>query len=129
MYTQEELEQAVDAATTESPSTAEGWLKQYNGNVSKCAEVLGLSNATLRKHRDNNTLSDILIYNGKVFTYKNDVNPVKSSQRNQGWEEASTDKLPPMKVMDKEGNWIPNPNIKVTRDPETGRAQYWKRAK
>ena len=53
MYTQEEVEKMIDAATTEHPSTAEGWLKHFKGNITKCAEALGVSMVTLRKHRDN----------------------------------------------------------------------------
>ena len=79
MYTQEEVEQMIDAATTEQPSTAEGWLEHFNGNVTKCAEALGVSIITLRKHRDNNTLSNILVYSGKVYMYKNDVGAVSNT--------------------------------------------------
>ena len=79
MYTQEEVEQMIDAATTEQPSTAEGWLEHFNGNVTKCAEALGVSVVTLRKHRDNGTLSNILVYSGKVYMYKNDVGAVRNT--------------------------------------------------
>lgn len=81
MYTQEEVEQMIDEATTEQPSTAEGWLNHYNGNITKCAEALGVSVVTLRKHRDNGTLSNILVYSGKVYMYKNDVSAVKKNVR------------------------------------------------
>ena len=42
MYTMKEVEKMIDAATTEKPSTAEGWLEHFNGNITRCAEALGV---------------------------------------------------------------------------------------
>lgn len=125
-YTQEQVEQMIDEATTETPATAEGWLKHYNGNITKCAEALGLSNATLRKHRDNGTLGDIIIYNGRVYTFKNDVKLVDNEP------EAELELIPPERAnavttFDNQLNIVLKPNIKMTRDPSTGRVQYWRK--
>ena len=49
MYTMKEVEKMIDAATTEKPSTAEGWLNHYNGNITRCAEALGVSIITLKQ--------------------------------------------------------------------------------
>ena len=132
MYTQEEVEQMIDEDTTEQPSTAEGWLNHFNGNVTKCAEALGLSNATLRKHRDNNTLSNILVYSGKVYMYKNDVGAVSNIPLTQPQPEAEWELIPPERAnavttFNKQLNLVLKPNIKITRDPSTGRVQYWRK--
>ena len=117
----------IDAATTDQPSTAEGWLKHYNGNISRCAEALGLSNATLRKHRDNGTLGDILIYSGRVYMFKNDVKLVDNEPEAE-WELIPPEMANAVVKFDKQLNLVViKPNIKITRDPSTGRVQYWRR--
>lgn len=126
-YTQEQVEQMIDEATTETPATAEGWLKHYNGNISKCAEALGLSNATLRKHRDNGTLSNILVYSGKVYMYKNDVGAVSNTPSEAEWELIPPEMANAVTTFDNQLNIVLKPNIKMTRDPSTGRVQYWRK--
>lgn len=125
-YTQEQVEQMIDEATTETPATAEGWLKHYNGNISKCAEALGLSNATLRKHRDNGTLGDILIYNGRVYTFKNDVKLVDNEPEAE-WEPITANMAGMSTMVNDKFETVRKPNIKMTRDPSTGRVQYWRK--
>lgn len=132
MYTQEEVEQMIDAATTEQPSTAEGWLEHFKGNITKCAEALGLSIVTLRKHRDNGTLSNILVYSGKVYTYKNDVGAVSNATLPLPQPEAEWELIPPeranaLTTFDKNLNVVLKPNVKITRNPSTGRVQYWRK--
>ena len=127
MYTQEEVEQMIDAATTEQPSTAEGWLKHFKGNVTKCAEALGLSIITLRKHRDNGTLSNILVYSGKVYMYKNDVGAVINTPPEAEWELIPPERANAVAKFDKQLNLVLKPNIKITRDKSTGRVQYWRK--
>ena len=127
MYTQEEVEKMIDAATTEQPSTAEGWLNHFNGNISKCAEALGLSNITLRKHRDNGTLSNILVYSGKVYMYKNDVGAVSNTPPEAEWELIPPEMANTVTTFDKQLNIVLKPNIKITRDKSTGRVQYWRK--
>ena len=132
-YTQEEVEQMIDEATTEQPSTAEGWLKHYNGNVTKCAEALGLSIVTLRKHRDNGTLSNILVYSGKVYMYKNDVGDVSNTPLpplplpEAEWELIPPERANTLAKFNKQFNLVLKPNIKMTRNPSTGRVQYWRK--
>lgn len=53
--------------------TADDVLKHLDGNISKAAEYLRISAPTLRKHRDNGTLPSIIIIDGSVYMYKNDV--------------------------------------------------------
>ena len=131
MYTQEEVEQMIDAATTEQPSTAEGWLNHFNGNVTRCAEALGVSVVTLRKHRDNNTLSNILVYSGKVYMYKNDVGAVSNTlplqQPEAEWELIPPERANAVTTFDNQLNIVLKPNIKITRDKSTGRVQYWRK--
>ena len=135
MYTQEEVEKMIDAATTEHPSTAEGWLEHYNGNITRCAEALGVSIVTLRKHRDNGTLSNILVYSGKVYMYKNDVGAVSNiplppqpqSQPEAEWELIPPERANALTTFDKNLNVVLKPNIKITRNPSTGRVQYWRK--
>lgn len=130
MYTQEEVEQMIDAATTEKPSTAEGWLNHFNGNITRCAEALGVSMVTLRKHRDNGTLSNILVYSGKVYMYKNDVGSVSNTQLIQPeaeWELIPPERANAVTTFDKQLNIVLKPNIKITRNPLTGRVQYWRK--
>ena len=127
MYTQEEVEQMIDADTTEQPSTAEGWLNHFNGNVTKCAEALGLSNITLRKHRDNGTLSNILVYSGKVYMYKNDVGAVSNTPPEAEWELIPPERANAVAKFNKQLNLVLKPNIKMTRDKSTGRVQYWRK--
>ena len=117
----------IDAATTEQPSTAEGWLNHFNGNISKCAEALGLSNITLRKHRDNGTLSNILVYSGKVYMYKNDVGAVSNTPPEAEWELIPPEMANAVAKFDKQFNLVLKPNIKITRDKSTGRVQYWRK--
>ena len=117
----------IDADTTEQPSTAEGWLNHFNGNVTKCAEALGLSNATLRKHRDNGTLSNILVYSGKVYMYKNDVGAVSNTPSEAEWELIPPERASALRMLDKYLNVVIKPNIKITRDKSTGRVQYWRK--
>lgn len=114
----------LQTAVEESPKTAEGWLNHFNGNISKCAEALGVSNATLRKHRDNNTLGDILIYNGRVYLYKNDVAPIEANLiKSDEWERIDSSKAP----LSSNAEGKARSDIKVTRDPNTGRVNYWRR--
>lgn len=139
MYTQEEVEQMIDEATTEQPSTAEGWLAHYNGNVTKCAEALGVSVVTLRKHRDNGTLSNILVYSGKVYMYKNevgavgavrdvrDVVSVSNTPSEAEWELIPPERANTVAKFNKQLNLVLKPNIKITRNPSTGRVQYWRK--
>lgn len=134
MYTMKEVEQMIDAATTEKPSTAEGWLEHFKGNITKCAEVLGVSVVTLRKHRDNGTLSNILVYSGKVYMYKNDVGAVSNtpSEAELIPTEAEWELIPPERAnavttFDNQLNIVLKPNIKITRNPSTGRVQYWRK--
>ena len=127
MYTQEEVEQMIDAATTEQPSTAEGWLEHFNGNITKCAEALGLSIITLRKHRDNGTLSNILVYSGKVYMYKNDVGAVSNTPSEAEWELIQPEIANSVANFDNQFNLVLKPNIKITRDKSTGRVQYWRK--
>ena len=117
----------IDAATTEQPSTAEGWLNHFNGNVTKCAEALGLSNITLRKHRDNGTLSNILVYSGKVYMYKNDVGAVSNTPSEAEWELIQPEIANSVANFDNQFNLVLKPNIKITRDKSTGRVQYWRK--
>ena len=135
MYTQEEVEQMVDEATSEEPVTAEGWLEHYNGNISRCAEALGVSIVTLRKHRDNGTLSNILVYSGNVYMYKNEVGAVSNAppeaelvpQDKDGWELVPANKVG--NIMKMGANWQSElkKGYKVTRDNKTGNVQYWRR--
>ena len=119
----------IDDATTEQPSTAEGWLEHFNGNISKCAEALGVSNITLRKHRDNNTLSNILVYSGKVYMYKNDVGAVSNTSSSEAelipteeeWELIPPERANTVAKFNKQLNLVLKPNVKMTRDPSTGR--------
>lgn len=127
MYTQEEVEQMIDEATTEQPSTAEGWLKHFNGNVTRCAEALGISVITLRKHRDNGTLSNILVYSGKVYMYKNEVGTVNNTPSEAEWELIPPEKANTVAKFDNQLSWVLKPNTKMTRDPSTGRVQYWRK--
>ena len=134
MYTQEEVEKMIDEATTEQPSTAEGWLEHFKGNVTKCAEALGVSVVTLRKHRDNNTLSNILVYSGKVYMYKNDVGAVSNTPSEaelipteEEWELIPPERANAVTTFDKNLNVVLKPNIKITRNPSTGRVQYWRK--
>lgn len=133
MYTQDEVEQMVDEATTEQPSTAEGWLNHYNGNITKCAEALGVSIVTLRKHRDNGTLSNIIVYSGKVYMYKNDVGAVRdvvsvsNTPPEAEWELIPPERANTVAKFNKQLNLVLKPNIKITRDPSTGRVQYWRK--
>ena len=123
----------IDAATTEQPSTAEGWLNHFNGNVTKCAEALGVSIVTLRKHRDNGTLSNILVYSGKVYMYKNDVGAVSNTPPlplplpEAEWELIPPERANTVTTFDKQLNVVLKPNIKITRNPSTGRVQYWRK--
>ena len=126
-YTQDEVEQMVDEATTEQPSTAEGWLEHYNGNITRCAEALGVSVITLRKHRDNGTLSNILVYSGKVYMYKNDVGAVSNTPSEAEWELIPPERANAVTTFDKQLNIVLKPNIKITRNPSTGRVQYWRK--
>lgn len=132
-YTQEEVEQMIDEATTEQPSTAEGWLEHFNGNVTKCAEALGVSVVTLRKHRDNGTLSNILVYSGKVYMYKNEVGAVSNTplpplpQPEAEWELIPPERANTVAKFNKQLNLVLKPNIKITRDSLTGRVQYWRK--
>lgn len=130
MYTQEEVEQMIDEATTEQPSTAEGWLEHFNGNVTRCAEALGVSIVTLRKHRDNGTLSNILVYSGKVYMYKNDVGCVSNiplPQPEAEWELIPPESANTVAKFNKQLNLVLKQNIKITRNPSTGRVQYWRK--
>ncbi len=127
MYTQDEVEQMVDASTTEQPSTAEGWLEHHNGNITRCAEALGISAVTLRKHRDNNTLDQFLIYSGKVYMYKNDVGAVSNTPSEADWELIPPEMANALTTFDKQLNVVLKPNIKMTRNPSTGRVQYWRK--
>ena len=127
MYTMKEVEKMIDAATTEKPSTAEGWLEHFNGNVTKCAEALGVSVVTLRKHRDNGTLSNILVYSGKVYMYKNDVGAVSNTPQEAEWELIPPERANALTTFDKQFNLVLKPNIKITRDKSTGRVQYWRK--
>ena len=127
MYPMKEVEKMIDAATTEQPSTAEGWLNHFNGNVTKCAEALGLSNITLRRHRDNNTLSNILVYSGKVYMYKNDVGAVSNTPSEAEWELIPPERANTVTMFDEQFNLVLKPNVKMTRDPSTGRVQYWRK--
>lgn len=127
MYTQEELEQAVDEATTEQPATAEGWLEHYNGNLTKCAEALGVSVITLRKHRDNNTLSSILIYNGSVYMFKNIVGAVKSTPSEHEWDLIPAGEASRLMTVNRNFERVLKPDVKITRDPSTGKVQYWRK--
>jgi hypothetical protein len=131
MYTQEEVEQMIDEATTENPSTAEGWLEHYNGNITRCAEALGVSVVTLRKHRDNGTLSNILVYSGKVYMYKNDVGAVSNTplppEAEAEWELIPPERANTVAKFNKQLNLVLKPNIKITRNPSTGRVQYWRK--
>lgn len=132
MYTQEEVEQMIDAATTEQPSTAEGWLEHFNGNITRCAEALGVSVVTMRKHRDNGTLSNILVYSGKVYMYKNDIGAVSNTPLPLPQPEAEWELIPPERAnavttFDDQLNIVLKPNIKITRDKSTGRVQYWRK--
>ena len=127
MYKQEEVEQMIDEATTEQPSTAEGWLEHFNGNVTKCAEALGLSIITLRKHRDNGTLSNIIVYSGKVYMYKNDVGGFSDTPSEAEWELIPPEKANAVAKFDNQLNLVLKPNIKMTRDKSTGRVQYWRK--
>ena len=121
-YTQDEVE------TTQRPSTAEGWLNHYNGNITRCAEALGISAVTLRKHRDNGTLADIIIYNGRVYTFKNDVKLVDNEPEAE-WEPIPANMVGMSTMVNDKFETVRNPNIKMTRDPSTGRVQYWKKGK
>lgn len=123
-YTQDEVEQMVDAATTEQPATAEGWLKHYNGNITRCAEAIGISAVTLRKHRDNNTLGQFLIYDGKVYQYKNDVGVTSA---NDGWELVPQDKAGSIRKIGNNLEMVLKDGYKVTRDSKTGKIQYWRK--
>ena len=134
MYTQEEVEQMIDEDTTEQPSTAEVWLNHFNGNVTRCAEALGLSNITLRKHRDNGTLSNIIVYSGKVYMYKNGVGAISNTPSEaelipteEEWELIPPERANAVTTFDKQFNLVLKPNIKMTRDKSTGRVQYWKK--
>ena len=131
MYTQEEVEKMIDEATTEQPSTAEGWLEHFNGNITKCAEALGVSMVTLRKHRDNGTLSNILVYSGKVYMYKNDVGGVSNTQLipqpEAEWELIPPEMANTVAKFNEQFNLVLKPNIKITRNPSTGRVQYWRK--
>lgn len=49
------------------PLTAGDVLRNANGNITQAAKVLGITNATLRKHRDNDTLDDIIFVNGEPY--------------------------------------------------------------
>ena len=122
-YTQDEVE------ATQMVETAEGWLEHYNGNITRCAEALGLSNATLRKHRDNNTLSQFLVYSGKVYMYKNDIYPISNTPSEAEWELIPPERANAVTTFDKQLNIVLKPNIKITRDQSTGRVQYWKKGK
>ena len=127
MYTMKEVEKMIDEATTEKPSTAEGWLNHFKGNVTKCAEALGLSIITIRKHRDNGTLSNIIVYSGKVYMYKNDVGAVSNTQSEAEWELIQPERANAVTMLDKHLNVVLKPNIKITRDKSTGRVQYWRK--
>lgn len=127
MYTMKEVEKMIDDATTEQPSTAEGWLEHFNGNITRCAEALGLSIITLRKHRDNNTLSNILVYSGKVYMYKNDVGAVSNTPPEAEWELIPPERANAVTMFDKNLNVVLKPNVKMTRDKSTGRVQYWRK--
>ena len=127
MYTMKEVEKMIDAATTEKPPTAEGWLEHFKGNITKCAEALGVSIITLRKHRDNNTLSNILVYSGKVYMYKNDVGAVSNTPPEAEWELIPPERANALTTFDKQLNLVLKPNIKITRNPSTGRVQYWRK--
>ena len=127
MYTQEEVEQMINEATKEQPSTAEGWLNHFKGNITRCAEALGVSMVTLRKHRDNGTLSNILVYSGKVYMYKNDVGAVSNTPSEAEWELIPPERANAVTTFDKNLNVVLKPNIKITRNPLTGRVQYWRK--
>ena len=127
MYTMKEVEKMIDAATTEKPSTAEGWLEHFKGNITKCAEALGVSVITLRKHRDNGTLSNILVYSGKVYMYKNDVGAVSNTPSEAEWELIPPERANAVTMFDECGRVVLRPNIKITRNPSTGRVQYWRK--
>lgn len=124
-YTQDEVEQMVDEATTEQPSTAEGWLKHYNGNITKCAEALGISAVTLRKHRDNNTLSQFLVYDGKVYQYKNDIYPNKPDTNE--WELVPPNNAGKIMKIGRNLEMKIKDGYKVTRDSDTGKVKYWRK--
>lgn len=124
MYNQQEVEAPSQTAVEESHTTAEGWLKHHKGNISRCAADLGLSNSTLRKHRDNNTLSNLLIYQGKVYQYKNDVGVISA---NNGWELVPQDKADRIRKLGADMVTTLKEGHKVTRDPQTGKVQYWRR--
>ena len=129
-YTQDEVEQM-------EPATAEGWLEHYNGNITRCAEALGISNATLRKHRDNKTLDQYLIYSGKVYQYKNDVHSNKPDTPSEAelvppnkagsWELVHSNKPSRVMKVGANGQIELKKGYKVTRDRKTGRVQYWRR--
>ena len=127
MYTQEEVEKMIDEATTEQPSTAEGWLNHFKGNITKCAEALGVSIVTLRKHRDNGTLSNILVYSGKVYMYKNDVGAVINTPPEAEWELIPPERANTVTTFDNQLNIVLKPNIKITRDKSIGLVQYWRK--
>ena len=127
MYTLKEVEKMIDASTTEKQSTAEGWLEHFKGNVTKCAEALGVSIVTLRKHRDNGTLSNILVYSGKVYMYKNDVGAVINTPPEAEWELIPPERANTLAKFNKQLNLVLKPNIKITRNPLTGRVQYWRK--
>ena len=126
MYTMKEVEKMIDEATTEKPSTAEGWLEHFKGNITRCAEALGVSVVTLRKHRDNGTLSNILVYSGRVYMYKNDVGNVNTPSEAE-WELIPPERANAVTTFDKQLNIVLKPNIKMTREPSTGRVQYWRK--
>ena len=115
--------------TNEYYHTAEGWLNHFNGNITRCAEALGVSIVTLRKHRDNNTLSNILVYSGKVYMYKNDVGGVINTPPEAEWELIPPERANAVTKFDKQFNLVLKPNIKMTRDKSTGRVQYWRKGR
>ena len=123
-YTQDEVEQMVYAATTEQPVTAEGWLEHYNGNITKCAEALGISAVTLRKHRDNNTLGQFLVYIGKVYQYKNDI--YHNTPDKNEWELVPSNKVGIISVIGANLQSALKNGYKATRDSDTGKVQYWR---
>ena len=129
----EDRDTTLQAIFGDKPVTAEQVLESYNGNITRCAEALGISNATLRKYRDTNTLADLIVYNSRVYAYKNNYNvfvsnvPTNTEHDELVIKSASGVVLERWERVSTHGVSSGSHNIKITRDRKTGRVQYWRR--
>lgn len=95
-------------------TTALDVLNQQQGNITRAAAILGMSPATVRKHRDNGTLDTMLIVDNKLYVYKHDVKVIVFDE----WERMPQSKVP----LIHEGN-----RDKYKTTTELGRVVYWRK--